>query len=309
MVKSWFSILICFISIAVQAQDSSAVLPTDTSLKDSVIKIDTAAKRRDSIAWVRVQEIAAKKDSQLAKWNSLPYISNPFYKFNSPIFVTEEKRKWNGKEGLFYAALGLIVFFAIVKNNFSKYLQDLFRLFFRSTLKQRQIKEQLMEAPLPSLLFNLIFIISGALFLNLLFQHFKLGNEYNFWLLLLYTTGGLAAVYFVKFVSLKLCGWLFRLSEATDAYTFIVFTTNKILGIALLPFIVLLAFADGLLYQIAFSLSIIVIAIMFLYRFFLSYGAIHKGVRIDFFHFLLYLLAFEIAPLLLINKALLDFLR
>jgi hypothetical protein len=166
-----------------------------------------------------------------------------------------------------------------------------------------------MEAPLPSLLFNLIFINSGALFLNLLFQHFKLGGAYNFWLLFLYTIVGLTAMYFIKFLSLKICGWLFRLSEATDAYTFIVFTTNKILGIALLPFIVLLSFTNGLLYQVSFTISLIVVAVLFTYRFFLSYGAIHKQVRINFFHFLLYLLAFEFAPLLLINKALLDFLR
>ena len=186
---------------------------------------------------------------------------------------------------------------------------DLFRLFFRSTMKQRQIKEQMMEAPLPSLLFNLFFILSGSLFLNLLFQNYHLGTDYPFWLLFLYTLGGLSAMYFVKFVSLKLCGWLFRLADATNSYTFIVFTTNKIVGIALLPFIILLSFSSGMLYRISLTLSIIVVAILFTYRFFLSYNAVHKQVRIDFFHFLLYLLAFEIAPLLLINKLLLDFLR
>ena len=304
MINRWFLLLFCFFSIAVQAQTVADTLPAQ-----AVPKIDTAAIRRDSIAQVRVQEGIRRQQEQLAKWNALPFTKNPFYRFDNPLYTLAEKRTQQGKEGLFYAVIGLIIFFALLKNNFAKYLQDLFRLFFRSTLKQRQIKEQLMEAPLPSLLFNIIFFISGALFLNLLFQHFKLGVEYNFWVLLAYTILGLSAMYFIKFISLKLCGWLFRLSEATDAYSFIVFTTNKILGIALLPFIVMLSFTQGMVYQVSFTLSIIVVAILFTYRFFLSYVAVHKQVRIDFFHFLLYLLAFELAPLLLINKALLDFLR
>jgi hypothetical protein len=303
MIKRWFLIFIFFCSVSAIAQDSTA-LPSNTSIKP-----DTLAQRRDSLVQIQLQQQNAKRTEQIAKWSTYPFTKNPFYKFQNPVRLTVSKRTWEGKEGLFYAAIGLLIFFALVKNNFARYLQDLFRLFFRSTLKQRQLKEQLIEAQLPSLLFNLIFFISGALFLNLLFQHFNLGRHYNFWILFLYSMLGLTAMYFIKFISLKLCGWLFRLSDTTDAYTFIIFSTNKILGIALMPFIVLLSFTDGLVYQVSFTLSIIVVAILFAYRFFLSYSAIHTQVRIDFFHFLLYLLAFEIAPLLLINKALLDFLH
>ena len=301
MINRLLFILFFFFSLVAKAQT------TTDSLK--VPAPDTAAIRRDSIALVKLQEKVRQQLAQVSKWALYPFTKNPLYRFDNPVAAVAQKRVFQGKEGLFYVAIGLIIFFALLKNNFSKYLQDLFRLFFRSTLKQRQIKDQLMEAPLPSLLFNLIFFISGALFLNLIFQHFQLGGGFNFWLLLLYSVVGLAAIYFVKFVSLKLCGWLFRLSETTGAYSFIVFTSNKIVGIALLPFIVLLSFTNGMLYQVSLTLSIIIVALLFAYRFFLSYVAVHKQVRIDFFHFILYLLAFEIAPLLLINKALLDFLR
>jgi hypothetical protein len=243
------------------------------------------------------------------RFDSLIYTNHPFYHFKNPANKITTKREWTGKEGFFYIAIALLIFFALVRNVFNKYLQDLFRLFFRTSLRQRQIKEQLLEVPLPSLLLNILFIMSGALYLNLVLRYYHLGEKYNFWLLLIYSIIGLAIIYIVKFITLKLCGWLLKLNVATDGYIFIVFATNKIIGITLLPFIVLLSFTAGLVSEIALTLSLIIVGSLFIYRFYLSYVSIHKLVKLEFFHFLLYLFAFEIAPLLLINKLLLNFLR
>ena len=99
-------------------------------------------------------------------------------------------------------------------------------------------------------------------------------------------------------------GWIFEVSEVVDAYIFIVFTTNKIIGMLLLPFLVVLALTYGLLNQAAMNLGIFILLLLFAYRFFLSYVSVHRLVRINFFHFILYLMAFEVVPLLLINKVL-----
>jgi hypothetical protein len=115
-------------------------------------------------------------------------------------------------------------------------------------------------------------------------------------------------VYTIKFISLKLVGWIFQVSEAANAYIFIVFTTNKIMGIALLPFLVILAFTYGFITQAAMNLAVLVVVVLFAYRYFLSYVSIHRQIRINFFHFLLYLMAFELVPLLLINKLLFSLL-
>ena len=125
-----------------------------------------------------------------------------------------------------------------------------------------------MQAPLPSLLLNILFIVAAAVFINLVFQHYGLGTSYGFWLLLLYSALALTLIYAVKFITLKICGWLFRLSEATDAYIFIVFTTNKIIGIVLLPLIVLLAFTAGQLKQVALTLSLLLVGMFVFIPFF-----------------------------------------
>jgi hypothetical protein len=47
------------------------------------------------------------------------------------------------------------------------------------------------------------------------------------------------------------------------------------------------------------------IGLLLIYRFILSYGAIRKEVNLNSFHFILYILGFEVVPLLLIYKLLL----
>ncbi len=164
-----------------------------------------------------------------------------------------------------------------------------------------------MQTPLPSLLLNVFFIITGGLYITFLVQHFKLNPVNNFWLLFLYCCIGLSAAYFVKFIGLKVSGWLFNMGEAADSYIFIVFIVNKMIGILLLPFLVLLAFTLGDVYSVSLSLSWCLIAGLLAYRFILTYGAIRNQVKVNPFHFFLYLCAFEIAPLLLVYKGLLLF--
>ena len=304
-----FLILFCLFHACVNAQevndslaidsaliktDSLSALPlSDTISRDSVVK--------DSIFKAEIFDFNKRLDTSI-------YNLNPFYHFKNPVRLIAIERKWKGKEGFFYSIIALLLFFALTKNNFSRYLDDLFKVFFRTTLKQRQTRDQLMSAPLPSLLFNILYALSAALFITLLLQHFNIGDQYNFWVLFAYSIIGLAIIYSTKFVALKLFGWILGISEATDTYIFIVFTTNKIIGILLLPFIVGLAFMDKTFYEVVFSLSICVLAALFVYRFYLSFVSVRKQVSINVFHFLLYVAAFEIAPLLLINKLLVSFL-
>jgi hypothetical protein len=204
--------------------------------------------------------------------------------------------------------VGILLFFALIKNGFPRYMQDMFRMFFQTSVKQKQLKDQLMQSPLPSLLLNIFFVITAAFFLNLVLQYYNLGNQFNFWLLMLYCAIGLIIIYSIKFLFLKLFGWLFKITQATDTYIFIVFTTNKIISIFLLPFIILMSFTTGTVRQSALALSLLIVGFFFLYRFYLAFVSTHRYIKIKFFHFLLYLIAFELVPLLLINKLLFQLL-
>lgn len=307
----------------VSAQTDSGHVP----LKDTLPVTDTpaiihkdslAVAQKDSLAGIQTKDSVSKKPLSNATWKINPGLPisyqllqhHPFFGFGSkPVVIHSDLKVFKGKEALFYALIGLLLAFALLRQAFPKYFNDLFRLLFRTTLKQKQIREQLMQTPLPSLLLNIFFAVSGGLYIDLLLHHFGLTPIDNFWLLFLYCCLGLSVIYAVKFLGLKVAGWLFNIKGTADAYIFVVFIINKVVGIFLLPFLILLSFIQGDAYTVALVLSWCGIGILIVYRFLLTYASIRNQVRFNPFHFFLYLCAFEIAPLLLIYKALLFFFR
>ena len=315
----FYFLLICLFSLhqAAFTQSADTVrMPTDTAgvRKDTVgLVADTSTvPAADTVINV---EVAHRPALAILPWQltwegSLTQqimAHHPFFDFVSrPVLIPSQYKRFEGKELLFYVVVSLVLLFALLRLAFAKYVYDLFRVFFRTTLKQRQIREQLMQTPLPSLVFNIFFVATAGLYSTfLLFHYFEYRPVENFWLLYLYCAAALCAIYLIKFIGLKIMGWMFNIRQAADSYIFIVFIINKVIGIFLLPFLVLLAFAQDPVYSIALVLSWAGLACLFLYRFVLGLTAVRNEVRFNLFHFILYIAAVEVAPLFLIYRVLL----
>jgi hypothetical protein len=312
----YFIVFLLSVSVSGIGQNSVDTLPV--SVTDTLLFKDSSMLKADSISLLPISDSVSKKPEQGdTLWSSVSDMPlqeqvlrhHPYFKFNvKPIGFRSDIKQFQGKEMLFYVIIALLMMFALLKLGFVKYFNDLFRVFFRTTLKQRQIKEQLIQTPLPSLVFNAFFVASAGLYADLILHYYEFTPVDNFWLLYLYCCIGLSIIYLVKFLGLKICGWLFNMQQAADSYIFIVFIINKVIGISVLPFLALLTFTDGTIYIVSLVLSWCTIGGLFLYRFILGYAAFRNEVRFNLFHFFLYLCAFEIAPLLLIYKLLLFFL-
>ena len=301
-VKYFLFITLLVIGWKVSAQNDSlpkrdSLLARDSILTDSIVVV--APVKQDTVR--PVLQYAFGSDSFL-------YRKRLFFRFTHPVRYTVTEKVWVGKDAIFYAVIALLLFFALIRNSFSRYLADLYSSYFRTSIRQKQIKEQLLQSPLPSLAFNIFFVVSTSFFLSLIFKEFGFAPNYAFWLLAVYCALGLTVIYVGKFLILKFFGWVFQLSEAADTYIFVVFSTNKIIGISLLPFTIILAFTQGALSSAAVTLSFIVLGGLFVYRYFLAFISINQLLRINFLHFLIYLAALEVMPLLLINKLLFSFL-
>jgi Domain of unknown function (DUF4271) len=308
-----FQFICFFLPVTAQVDTGTGTIPQT----DSLLRQDTAFIK-DSLLAIQMNDSVCRKPINLPLWeldSSLPISvqilqHHPYFAFGSePITPGSMILKFEGKEVMFYVLVAFLLVFAFLRSAFGKYLNDLFRLFFRTTLKQRQIREQLMQTPLPSLLLNGFFIISGGLYIDFLLVYFGLIEKEAFWLYFLYSCLGLSVIYLVKFVGLKVLSWIFNMREAVDSYIFIVFIINKVIGIFLLPFLIMLAFMEGNGYYIALISSWFGVGALVCYRFILTYAAVRNQVRFNPFHFFLYLCAFEIAPLLLIYKLLLVFFK
>lgn len=310
-------LFICLYPASIFAQTDSVTNQTDSLPKDSlkpklIPKKVTDTTRAVSKAILQIDSLHIKDSLRILDSLRLVQETSDSLKRKSeesqtPVQVLKEgdKKVFHGKEYLFYYLVFLFILFGLLRRAFAKYFYDLFRVFFKTTLKQRQTQEQLLQSSLASVFMNSFFVLSAGLYVNFLLQFFDLVISDNFWLQYAYCIGALATIYLVKFIGLKLTGWLFNVSNTTDSYIFIVFIVNKMLGIFLLPFLLLLAFTNDPLYSYAMVISWIGLGLLLVYRFILSYSAVHKEVKLNSFHFILYILAFEVIPLLLIYKLLL----
>ena len=118
----------------------------------------------------------------------------------------------------------------------------------------------------------------------------------------------MGTLYFIKYCTLKFTGWITGLKEAVDTYVFVIFLINKIMGIFLVPFIIIIAFSGTQIVDIAALISLICVGIFLLLRFLRSYGLIQNQLKISKFHFLFYIISLEILPLMLIYKGLMIYL-
>lgn len=333
-----FLLPICFYSFA--QSDSNKALPADTEavIKPAAIlkplkkriRTDTL-KRRALLDTLQASDSTAKHDSSAISVTDiskqigadtariltkaviakkpidsfyLKILDNPFFRTKAkPIFLVINERKRTSKDEMFYLLLGLLLFLAFIKLIFSRYFSNIFRLFFQPSFRQKQTREQLQQNNLPSLLLNLFFIFSCGAYVSFLLTYYHV-THLGFWLLLLYSSLSLLILYAGKYLFLTFAGWVFNVNEAANAYIFAVYLVNKILGVILIPFTLIIAFSSSGIINISITISILLILLLFFYRYFVSYSPVRKEVRVSLLHFFFYVFAFEIMPLLLIYKTL-----
>jgi hypothetical protein len=229
---------------------------------------------------------------------------HPFFNFfASPVIHTSSLRAFNGKDELFYLLIGFFFLLAFTRVAYTKYVSDMMTVFFSVSLKQKQLREQLMQSPIPSFFLNLLFVGVIALYITFLVQHSTGWKEqYSFWQLFFYSMAIIVCIYLAKHIVLKLAGWVFGISPATELYIFIVFLVNKLLGILFLPVVAVMAFASKSWWSVLSPISYILLGALFIYRYAVSYGPVRKELKVSQFHFFLYLCAFEILPMVLICR-------
>jgi hypothetical protein len=220
--------------------------------------------------------------------------------------ITQKEKYENKLQWHFYYLFFVFLFFALIKLLYPRYMNDLFRVFFRTSLKANQIKEQLVASVWQSLLFNLLFFLSAGFYLYLLMMRYQFSFHKSESVLLLMCTGVFLVVYLGKYIFLRFAGWLFNVDQAADTYVFIVFLINKIAGIMLLPFLVIIAFAPAIVVESALGASFIVLTVLLVYRSLLGYQAGSGLTKLSNFHFFIYILAMEIAPLMMLTRLLLN---
>lgn len=271
-------------------RDSSVSSIIDSLLQDSV---------SNAAATIPSKPLTWQQDTAFMNLLKIPYIKKKI----QPTIHDGDLRAAKPKDYLFYSLIGIVLLVAVIKQLFPKYFSNLFRLLFEASFRQKQRREQLMQETLPSLLMNILFILAGGLFVSLVANYYGLLST-SFWLITLYSITILALVYMFKYLVIQFTGWVFNAKESASTYSFIVFLINKMIGVALVPLLLLLAFSNGKMWDVAITVSIGIIALLFVFRYIISLRVIRGTLDINPLHFFIYLCAVELMPMLIIYKLL-----
>lgn len=311
MLKQGFFLMLLFVfPVLLNAQQlDSAIIKKDSLIKkDTTIKSDASpVKQSDSLSLQKDTLIQPLVIRTLSYSDEIKKILNANRFLNwkgEPVAMVNQIRKVNAQDNFFYLLAIIAALMGFFRFFYTRYFNNLFRVFFNASLRQSQLTDQLLQAKLPSLFFNILFVFSGGVFVYFLLRHYNKITADHFWQILFYCTMGLGIIYFIKFISLKFTGWLTGYKEITNTYVFIIFLINKILGILLIPFTIIIAFSTPTLVTVAVVISLLLIGLMLLLRFFRSYGLLQHQLKISGFHFFMYVAGIEVVPVLLIYKGL-----
>lgn len=295
------SILVLFSNLAGSQKLTDSLGNSTDSLRkirpDTTLKADTVA--------VAMRPLIKSYNSVV---NGL-LSSNKFININQPaVFFIAEKKHIQGKEFVFYTLCLIVFFLGLFKTFYNGYFNNLFRVYFNTSIRQTQLTDQLLQAKLPSFILNIFFAISTGFYIWLLFKNYHPPRFIHSQLLLPVCILGIGMLYFVKYCILKFMGWMSGMQQAADNYIFVIFLVNKITGILLVPFIIILAFSTPFWINYTTIFSLLMLGLFFLSRYIKTYGVLEYKFPLQPLHFIIYITALEIVPLLLIYKVAVDYL-
>lgn len=193
-----------------------------------------------------------------------------------------------------------LIFIAAAKLLFAKRFKDLFEILGNSNYLKIYLKDQKFINTFDGLLFtNLIIslIIFILISLNVL-DNVNHSKNFELYYTLVLIIG---SIIIIKVLIDRLIGNLFDIGELMNVYVFQKITFKNYLGLILLPINILLIFVinpSKLIIYIAICLLFIVNLIGFV----MSIKNHLKPIKGNFFYFILYLCALEIAPYFILYK-------
>ena len=278
-------------------QDTSSMI----SSIDSVYA-DSVKRASDSLSML------AKKKAVIDTTSYQKLMTHPYLPMQTkPSFRINELHIAPNFDGRFYLLIGMLFYLAFIKVTFPKYFSNLFQLIFQSPVRQKQTREQLQQNNLAALFSNILFILNASIFVSLLAVK-NAWVDFSLYTCIGYSAALFAGLYVFKFLFLWFSGWLFGQTEAIGNYSFIVFLTNKVMGVFLIPAILLLAFSPISVQDFAYNIALIVISILFVYRYLISFSIVRTSLKVSAFHFFLYLCTCEVLPMFVLYKLTMDFI-
>jgi hypothetical protein len=292
--------------VAHKSHKSTATLRD--SLQGKLLNPDSIS---DQQGWMRALPVAGSDPGLQGSYGILPHKKPPapfqdLFKGHElkVIHSAPESRTPASPDWFFPILLGVFLIYAALRVFYTRFFGQMLRAFVNNNLTNQIVRDENVLVQRASIYLSIVFNVILALFLYLVSIRlgWELGGIGPGFVRFLFFSILVSATYALKFLILKISGWLFGADRETAIYIFNIFLINNILGIALMPLIALLAYnpVPGIL--ILVRCGVILISAAYLYR--ISRGIL-AGISMPGFsplYLFLYLCTLEIAPLLVLIR-------
>ncbi|MGH1337646.1 MAG: DUF4271 domain-containing protein [Aureispira sp.] len=222
----------------------------------------------------------------------------------SQLFASKSNNGQQSTQWLIFFLLGILSFMAMLLAIYPKDVRLTFQAFLSSSANKNVQREQAGFLKIESFTSYLLFVSSMGTFLFLTVDILQPDNPFNSFGMLLLFILGVACVYILKHFQLKVLSFILPCHQEIETYNFIIFNTNKALGFLLIPLLFLVAYVPSGAQYTAFYASVILLGLIYMYRTLKGLAAAASLILFRKFHFIVYLCAVEIAPMLILLKLL-----
>lgn len=308
-----FLFLMVWIALVFQAyaqEDSGSVTVIDTqpgmtglnaSELDSALVPSHAAVTLHTVHSKRLIQL----ESYYQRWKEqFPYQIME-YSYGYPQHqLTQIPRRYQREDWKFYLALLLLILLTIIRFGYAKEFDELFSAFRNWGPSQQMFRELGTGVSFGTVLLNIFSVMVLSLFVYLLLAQYNLLSVDPPWMMMIMTLALVAVFLLARYTLLKTAALLFPFGKEITLYNFYEIQINRVLGIALFPLVLLISFSAEPVSDYAFFAAVILLTASLAIRYLKGFNIGINYFGRHLFHFLLYICALEIAPVLIIIRLL-----
>lgn len=203
---------------------------------------------------------------------------------------------------LFSLVLGVLFLLTFLVSISRSLISKIYQAFFNDIVLKMLFRSRSSLSSTVYIALYAMFMINLSIFIYLILR-------YNGWLInqsdvqtLLTCIVAIIVLIIAKHIVLAILSYVFPISKEIDLYSFIIMVFGVLMGLLLAPVNVFFAYADGQVARIIIIGMAIVLGIVYTLKAIRSLLLVRNVIFSNFLHFLLYLCAIEIVPIILLLK-------
>ena len=206
------------------------------------------------------------------------------------------------KNFLFWVFLVTLILMAFVVSNARTAVQNAYQALLSDNALRQIHREQVGWGNFGQLALYGLFWLNMGIFAFLMFYRFVGQSPYGQFATFLLCVGGVSLIFSIKHAILYVIARVFPIAKEVKLYNYIIITGGIFLSLSLLPLNIFIAYSPDSLKDFFMYSAFGAIALVYLVRSLRSLSVASPFLMTDQFHFLLYLCAVEIAPILVLVK-------